>query len=293
MPSNFKEMNKFKFNNERDEKPSEREKLMSSGHNKGLNFYHNEEAESLSGDECEKTSTSSPLIKDNNVSEKNTTKRKVNLSFNSLEKSKQNILKRKKYNPDIYYKIENHFEIYELGSSFLLDYKKGDKVFSFITNDIVSELQKTIIGLGAFFNYHNDNSVTIITDTYDQSVYEKVLGRCDILVREFGGHKIEAFIHSGIEVIEFQQLLTLKSQLSSNEYDIIIKNILDELPIVMIELPPTSEISKSNSFFFPLIQNIDSISIVTKMKVGRRDLIQQSIEFFKKYQVNFKGLILS
>ncbi len=156
---------------------------------------------------------------------------------------------------DAYYRVKNHHELYELGSSFDKDLQDGKRVFSFAGVAAGASLSRTILGIAAHFEYHQSRNVVIVADD-----------------KQF-----------------FDQYFKNSNQVSIKNF---CDEDFREEEIVLWKMPEHSNILGRVNEYYPSLGKVDSCSLIVASDLTSYREIDEVINFYSKYSIEIKGIVL-
>jgi hypothetical protein len=227
-------------------------------------------------------------------------KTNTNSGSNRSYKAFQRVYKKRKFEQDqvitdLYYQVEEHNELFKLGTLFYRDMEASLKSFGFSSLAKENEKEKTIIGLSAYFSYHMKTTTTVFTRTFKGSYYSK-LGKNfihdDLFVLN-DGTTIKGYICQDLVIIEFNELRKVSIKQSANDYEDFIETYIQDNELIIWDLPSMEELQQESELFFPIIRFIDNVSIIIKPNNTKLTKIVQTKDYFTKYHIDIKGLILA
>jgi len=213
----------------------------------------------------------------------------------NLKYQKHTLTKKKNRDKTYYYRAKDHMELYKVGSSYLKDFKDGEKSFSFSSNGISKEREKTVFGICSFFNYHEGLSICIVTGNLKEAFYNEM---CDSFSREKipvfdEGFSLPIQSASGFDIIEYRDLKKVERKIKDYDFETFIEFITDHYDLVLWDLPELSILDSNKELYFPIIRSLDSVSFVIKKDTSKISEIGKMISYFNRYQVDIKGLLYS
>ena len=212
-----------------------------------------------------------------------------------LKYQKHTLTKKKNRNKSYYYKAKDHMELYKVGSSYLQDFKSGLKSFSFSSNGIKSEREKTVFGICSFFNYHEDLNICIITESLKNAFYSDIC-------KEFTPNSIpvldedlDLVVNSakGFDLIEYKELKKVERKIKDYDFETFIDYLSDHYDLILWDLPDFKVLDGNKEFYFPIIRSLDNVSFIIKKDISKISEIGEMISYFRRYQVQIKGLLYS
>ncbi len=203
-------------------------------------------------------------------------------------------LKRKVINikvEELYYQISNHKDLFNLGKSYLKDLSEGNKCFGL---GHVSDKQRsadTVLGLGAYFRYHTNLKVCALVDMEKhRAMLEKSLGLVSIEAAKGYSEelKMEIISTSLMDLVDINSMESASTDLRD-----LVKKLYNSYDVVFVELPEILFMDQRRNLFFPLVNILDNVSLILRFKNSTYSSIEKGIEFYKKYDVKVKGVLLS
>jgi hypothetical protein len=253
---------------------------------------------------------------DSNVVEETKEKRvKLNLKLKNKDREKNELLhldnddtektlkyqkhtltkKKNRSNKSYYYKAKDHMELYKVGSSYLEDFKAGLKSFSFSSNGIACDREKTVFGICSFFNYHEDLNICILTSDLLKTFYSEI---CE----DFEEKEIQVFDEDltlkinrakGFDLIQYKDLKKVERKIRDYDFETFVDYLSDRYDLLLWDLPELSILDSNKELYFPIIRTLDNVSLVVKKDVSKISEIGDMISYYNRYQVDIKGLLYS
>lgn len=207
------------------------------------------------------------------------------------EKNKDTI-KKIRYSSDHYFSVKNHLDLFNVGNFYFQEFQKGKKSFALYADKEELGSCETLIGLASYFNYHENLKVTIIVESFATSNLSKQLKATQREVRACDDHvSYDVIVADGVEVIEFSQLHHLCLRLGRDGFEHLIENIFAEAEISFWDFPKLSIIDSDKEFYFPLIQKIDSFSVLLARGKSKSSNLKSFLSYAKKYSMKIDGVL--
>jgi hypothetical protein len=197
-------------------------------------------------------------------------------------------------NNNLFYKVENHNELFKLGSSYLNDFNNGLKSFAIGSTGYENAQQKTILGLASFFDHYSDYRICIISDNLFKSTFKDIISSAKKGALNFGSDDMEVPIfnfHGHFDFIDLNILLGLGIGVNDREYEKKLEDIVSYYNIVFWDLPDLSKIKNEGKNYYSMIRCFDSLSIVVSASNCNEKDIENIRTFFQSYSINIKGLV--
>lgn len=218
----------------------------------------------------------------------------ANSDFKKVEYERHTLLKKKgKQHNGYYYRAKDHVELFKTGSSYLKDFKDGEKNFSFISVGLDDVREKTVFGVASFFNYHSDCRVGIVTDHFEKSFYHQFIGDLEkeqrnIVDEELGFH---VFVGNGFEIIEFANLKNVERKIKDNDFEAFVEKLVDSYDLILWDLPDLEALKSNKELFFPVIRILDNVSMIVSENTTKFKDMQTIMDYFRRYQIRVKGML--
>jgi hypothetical protein len=203
------------------------------------------------------------------------------------------IRKKTKRGSDYFYRATNHLDLYNIGKSYLDDYKKGIKNFAFCTDEAKDAKEKTVLGLTSFFNYHQDLTITILTSHVGDTFYSQIVKDLKPQKKVIEGEEVSFIVYESSEfnLIEFDELKNMNDKFRTYHLEDLIQEVVNRSDLVLWDLPTVEELSKDKKVFFPISRYMENISLVIKSGDTRYEKVNKMINHFNKYGIRIKGVL--
>ena len=189
---------------------------------------------------------------------------------------------------ELFYKVQNHHELFKLGNTYLTDLKMGIKSFAFSGAGQENVGQKTVFGVAAFLNYSTDKNITIVTSKYDDSLYQHNLGEMSHVAKNIADLEYDSVCMEGVEIVTFDALHGIIKRLAEQG----ISQFCDEREVILWDLPIIERVMQTPELYFPIIRKLDSISFVVNANKSKMKSLNKLVYYYKKYEVPLKGILL-
>lgn len=205
------------------------------------------------------------------------------------------IRKRSKVHNGYYYRAKDHMELFKVGSSYMKDFKSGLKNFSFSSYGLREEREKTVFGVCSYFNYHEDIDILIITSDFFNSFFHHYVGHYEENYRSFCNEEFQLLFRlgKGFDIVDFENLKKAEKDIRHVDFESYLDELLSSYDLVLWDLPEISILDSTKEVYFPIVRNLDNVSLIVGANVTKSIEIHNLLEYFKKYQVNIKGLLFS
>jgi len=215
-------------------------------------------------------------------------------SSKRVEYEKHTLLKKKgKQHNGYYYRAKDHVELFKTGSSYLKDFKDGEKNFSFISVGLDNVREKTVFGIASFFNYHSDCRIGIVTDHFEKSFYHQFVGGLEKVERRIVDEDLPFYVYEGkgFEIIELSNLRNVERKIKDNDFENFVEKMIDSYDLLLWDLPDMNSLKANKELYFPVIRVLDNISLIVSANETKFKDIQNIIDYFKRYQIRIKGML--
>jgi len=215
-------------------------------------------------------------------------------SSKRVEYEKHTLLKKKgKQHNGYYYRAKDHVELFKTGSSYLKDFKDGEKNFSFISVGLDNVREKTVFGIASFFNYHSDCRIGIVTDHFEKSFYQQFVGELEKVERQILDEDLPFYVFEGkgFEIIELSNLKNVERKIKDHDFENFVEKMIDSYDLLLWDLPDMDSLKANKELYFPVIRVLDNISLIVSANQTKFKDIQNIIDYFKRYQIRIKGML--
>tara|TARA_Y100000780_G_C13696051_1_gene422877 strand:+ start:88786 stop:90231 length:1446 start_codon:yes stop_codon:yes gene_type:complete len=242
----------------------------------------------LKSEENELSLESNTLFPDEKQTPNSSVEKSLSYEKHSLTRKQK---KRSRKSAHYYYRVQDHMELFKVGSSYLRDFKSGIRSMGFSSYQLSRENQKTVFGLTSFFNYHDDLNICIITDKMKNSFYDEILKNKELRSDIYSDENVEYnFIHcEGHDFIEYSELTVLSHHCEHLED--FISFLLEKYDLILWDLPDLKVMNRYREVFFPIVQSIESLTLIMAAEVSRGKELDSLLSYFQKYQVPVKGVL--
>ncbi|OUR96682.1 hypothetical protein A9Q84_10085 [Halobacteriovorax marinus] len=193
-----------------------------------------------------------------------------------------------------YFKVKNHIELLSLGRNFHNSFKEGNRVFALTGFATSVDVEQTILGLGAYFNFDHGITCDLITPEFRNSEFTK-------LVKEDVEEKVKKWDNCSLDYHKTYSLTQYSITGLENIFksvDLIsFENILCDLfskdnQAYFVALPDLKTIEDNLEFYYPILQHIDSVAISTELKKTKEKVLKKHMNYFEKSNIKIEGIIL-
>lgn len=213
-----------------------------------------------------------------------------------LNKSQK--IKNKRKN-NIFYKVNNHQELFKVGSSFMADYENGICSFAISSTGYQTSQQKMILGLASFFDHKEDIKIAIVSDNLFDGLFHDIIKSSseETLQYDSDGAFCKVYIfHNHFEFVCLDSLLEQNHQDEDEDedkdYEEGIIEFKSHYDIVLWDVPELHKIQLNPEIYYPMIMNFDCLSIIVAQALSRKEDIEELRSFFSGYGINLKGLLI-
>ena len=195
----------------------------------------------------------------------------------------------------LYYKVKNHIELFKLGDSYLRDFNRGIKSLAFNSSGMKGEREKTVLGVTSFLNYNAKITVTVVTDDLQKTLYHNHIQDLEEVKKPILGEDASytCYATQGVEFVEFSEICDVMYQLGNTSFEEFVDQFVEGADVVLWDLPELKEMDNKKEVFYPVIRSLESVSLVVKANESKYTDLHQVKDYFEKYKVPFKGLVLA
>ena len=194
-----------------------------------------------------------------------------------------------------YYRVNDHMELFKVGSSYLRDYQSGVRSMGFSSYNLKDDGEKTIFGISSFFNYHDDLNICIITTSLEGSFYESILTKAERRRDIFNEENLEYELYhaDGHDFIEYEELSNVECRCNHLGLEDFIDFLLTKYDLIFWDLPTLESMNHSREVFFPIVRSLESLTLIVEAQTSKGKELDTLISYFQKYQVPIKGVLFS
>jgi len=214
----------------------------------------------------------------------------------TLKKDRTQVeVKRKKFKNQNYFNVKNHIDLFETGKYFThLIEEEGKKSFAFYGNPGLTSVHHTVLGLSSFFNFHKNFKVVLFIEKFEGSELQKFLkpthSEMELIDAE-SEESVEYFSCDGVDIVEYCKLRHLAHKIGAEAFSDYLNSWIKRESLVLWTLPQSADLDRDRTFYLPIINAIDSVSLVVDSgKSNRKDLVNM-YEFMSKYQIHVEGAV--
>lgn len=199
--------------------------------------------------------------------------------------------KKKRYSSEHYFAAKNHLDLFNVGNFYFHEYQKGKKNFALYADKEEVNSHETLLGLASYFNYHENVKATIVIDNFATSTISKYLKNIQRESRTYDSIEIDVLTSDGIDVIEFSSLHHLCKKLGRDGFEHLIESIFSTSEISFWDFPNLRNIDEDKEFYFPLIQKINSFSVLLARGKSKSSALRSFLNYAKKYSMKIDGVL--
>ncbi len=203
--------------------------------------------------------------------------------------------KRSRKSTHHYYRAHDHMELFKVGSSYLRDFQSGVRSMGFSSYNLKNEGEKTIFGISAFFNYHNDLKICVITNRLEDSFYASILEDMSVRTDLYNDEWVEYELYhaQGNDFIEYSEIGNVECQSNHSGPEYFIDFLLEKYDLILWDLPTLEIMNSSREIFFPIVRTLESLTLIVGGEVSKGKELDALVSYYQKYQVPIKGVLFS
>ncbi|MBC7430405.1 MAG: hypothetical protein H7336_17455 [Bacteriovorax sp.] len=196
-----------------------------------------------------------------------------------------------------FYKVTNHHEFYQIGNSFLKDFREGFKSFAITSTGYKQSQQRTILALASFFDHAMPMKIAIVTNEMGEGVFKELINKSldtdlELSMTNANQMKVKRFYHH-FDFVSFDSIFKMApAGVPNYEYEHAISQFIRNYDLVLWDTPEISAFKANNNLYYPIALYFDSLSIIVSQTLSSQSEIIELQEFFTNYGVNIKGLML-
>jgi len=195
----------------------------------------------------------------------------------------------------LYYKVKNHIELFKLGDSYLRDFNRGIKSLAFNSTGIKGERERTVLGVTSFLNYNAKVTVTVVTDDLQKTLYHNFITDLEEIKKPILNEDVSfsCYATQGVEFVEFSEICDVMYQLGNTSFEDFVESFVESSDVVLWDLPELKDMDNKKEVFYPVIRSLESVSLIVKANHSKYAELHKVKDYFEKYKVPFKGLVLA
>ncbi len=185
--------------------------------------------------------------------------------------------------------------LYKLGDSFYRDFKAGKRSFGFGHVNSGDAQKRSILGVASFIKYFDDLKILVVTDkmegtffapfkTQGRSLAAPSLARVDL--------RSEVTDAYGVHYLELHRLIEDHKVDSGKRVPAMIKSIMEDYDLVLVDLPPEKERKDQYNVYLPFLQALDHVTLSISLRESRFSEIQEMKDYFASYKIPIKGTVI-
>ncbi|MDO9182284.1 MAG: hypothetical protein Q7U04_07735 [Bacteriovorax sp.] len=233
--------------------------------------------------------------KANQTLSKNKESNKKNvLSLKESDKSKE--LKKKKYNNINYFGVKNHIDLFEVGRYYTNLQQTGLKSLAFYGNQNTPSVHHSILGIASFFNYHKNLKATVFINKFEGSELAKYLKpthiEVELINQDTDDDSYEIYACDGVEIVDLSKLKHIAYKIGPDAFTEFLARIVKSSDVVFWELPKASAMDRERELYLPILNIVDSLTLVIDTGISKQNEINEISELAGKYQIPLEGVLL-
>lgn len=222
-------------------------------------------------------------------------KESVEKDFFTLKESKHTeAIRKKTYNSKNYFGVKNHIDLFEIGKKYSDLIKGGIKSLAFIGDEHTVSTHHTLLGIASYFNYHHDCKVTILIERFEGSELQKFLTPTHLeveLINSDDANTLESYSCEGIDIVEISRLRSTLKKEGPEVLTNFLASLVASAQVVLWDLPQFKRIDSEKEFYLPLIESVQSLSLIVHKGFSKQEGIRSNYECAKKYQMRVEGVL--
>jgi len=199
----------------------------------------------------------------------------------------------KKIVTENFYRTKNHNSLHSLGRNFENYLKEGINSFGVYSLASQENSIETILGLLTYFNYYQQKGLVIILE-------QELLSSLKKLFPYFQSQDesnnldldIPCFSYLDNEILTYEDIYiqATESNASLKEYSKLISLKSD---VLFAQIPEIQKIKKNKQLFFPILDSVNNISLITNQINSSVSKLNNAKKFFELYNLHINGLIIN
>jgi len=187
---------------------------------------------------------------------------------------------------DLPYQTTEHSEISNIGESYLKEINRGIKSFAITSTGYLTSQQKSILAIASYLNQTNNYKVAIVSPNLTGSYFHDMImnGTKDRLQVQ-GGHPIN-YIHF------FDHFYFFATDDIMSQEERATTALIEQYDVVMWDFPLFSTVKQNGHHYRPLLQSIESLSIVGNEANNSKEIYREVKAFFNNHDINIKGFTI-
>jgi hypothetical protein len=185
--------------------------------------------------------------------------------------------------------------LYNLGDSFYRDFKNGMKHFGFAHVNSHESQQRSILGIASFIKYFEDNRILVITDKMDGSffsAFKRESTRKTMDITGLPGFSYNVYKAYALNYLEMDELAIRAKSSKVKVLPTIIKNLMADYDVVLIDLPPHKARRDHYDLYLPLLQTINHVTLTVSLKKSLFSEVNELRQYFASYKIKIKGSVV-
>ena len=222
------------------------------------------------------------------------TPRKEEVKAPPVMESREDIKEKKRPLSPYFYRVQNHHELFKIGSSFFNDFMSGVKSFAISSTGYQSSQQRSILGIASYFDHQEDVKIGIVSDNLYLGAFRDIVKSSTKIDLNFStletGFEVSTF-YNHFDFIDLNNIIALGSQLDS-DYEDFLDELMDMYDVIFWDVPELYKLQAEKEIFFPIVMKFESLSIIVAKSNSHTEEVADIKSFFLGYGINLKGLLL-
>ncbi len=185
--------------------------------------------------------------------------------------------------------------LYKLGDSFYRDFKAGKRSFGFGHVNSGDAQKRSILGVASFIKYFDDLKILVVTDKMEGTFFGPFKSQGRPLTApslERVDLKSEITDAYGVHYLELNRLVEEHKDRSGKKVPAMIKSILMDYDLVLVDLPPEKDRKDHYNVYLPFLQSLDHVTLSISLRQSRFSEIQEMKDYFASYKIPIKGTVI-
>ncbi len=194
-----------------------------------------------------------------------------------------------------FFRAKDGENLFKVGDSFFKDFKSGVKYFGFSQLNSPGAQEKTILGIATFMHYFENLKILVISDTLKDTFFNSFLSqgtKQKASISIYPEFKYELYTHEAINFLEMSEIIHRSQEHQIKGFEYLYKSLVEDYDVVLFNLPLTGVTKNRFSFYFPVFQSLESMTLTVSVQNDKYIQIEELKNFFNNYKIKIKGCMI-
>jgi len=192
---------------------------------------------------------------------------------------------------ELFFRVRDDHELYNLGQSYNRDFMAGARVFGFAHASAGESQKRAILGVMSFIAYFEEARILVLTDRMSDTFFGRFKSPQYLRSNSVDGREYQTYGLNSIQFLEIDEIAPPQAR-HRRGLGRLVSKVIEDYDVVLCDLPSLDARKENYDLYLPLLRAMESVTFTISLKRNRFSEIQRLQRYFSSYNIKVKGSVI-